>query len=104
MTQALSQTLLTFEEYRVYDDGSETRYELEAGKKNEDRVYRYKRSEYAARGVVEYWIIDPIKSQVMILMWVEGLYEEKTLSGVDRIQSEVFRELNPTTEQVFAVR
>ncbi|MDX2241264.1 MAG: Uma2 family endonuclease [Leptolyngbyaceae cyanobacterium bins.302] len=26
------------------------------GKTNEDRDYRYKRSEYAARGIVEYWI------------------------------------------------
>jgi len=74
------------------------------GKKNEDRDYRYKRSEYAARGVAEYWIIDPIKSQVMILTLVEGLYEEKIFSEVDRLQSEIFRELNLTAEQVFAVR
>ena len=74
------------------------------GKKNEDRDYRYKRSEYAARGVAEYWIIDPIKGQVMILTLVEGLYEEKIFSEVDRLQSEIFRELNLTVEQVFAVR
>ncbi|WP_229642260.1 Uma2 family endonuclease [Waterburya agarophytonicola] len=29
------------------------------GKVNQDRDYRYKRSEYAARGIAEYWIIDP---------------------------------------------
>jgi len=192
MTQAPSQTLLTFEQYRAYDDGTDTRYELEAGvltlmppesprnsrialwlltqllpfvplnqltnkaeifvggsratcrlpdlvvlsselsaileaetretitfdmpppllvvevvspgKRNEDRDYRYKRSEYAARGIAEYWIIDPIKSQVMILTLVEGLYEEKIFTGVDRLQSEIFRELNLTADQVFAVR
>ena len=27
------------------------------GKVNEDRDYRYKRSEYAARGISEYWIV-----------------------------------------------
>jgi Uma2 family endonuclease len=27
------------------------------GKVNEDRDYRYKRSEYAARGIAEYWIV-----------------------------------------------
>ena len=31
------------------------------GKENEDRDYRYKRSEYAARGIIEYWIVDPRK-------------------------------------------
>ena len=75
------------------------------GKKNEDRDYRYKRSEYAARGIVEYWIIDhPTRSQVMVLTWVEGLYEEKSFSGAERIESEVLRDLNLTAEQVFAVR
>jgi Uma2 family endonuclease len=74
------------------------------GKKNEDRDYRYKRSEYAARGIVEYWIIDPLKSQVMILILVEGLYEEKIFSGAERIESEIFRELNLTAEQIFAVK
>ncbi|MGL4884414.1 MAG: Uma2 family endonuclease, partial [Waterburya sp.] len=29
------------------------------GKKNHDRDYRFKRSEYAARGIKNYWIIDP---------------------------------------------
>jgi Uma2 family endonuclease len=74
------------------------------GKRNEDRDYRYKRSEYAARGIAEYWIIDPLKSQVMILILVEGLYEEKIFSGAERIESEVFRELNLTAEQIFAVK
>jgi hypothetical protein len=40
----------------------------------------------------------------MILILVEGLYEEKIFSGAERIESEVFRELNLTAEQIFAVR
>jgi Uma2 family endonuclease len=74
------------------------------GKKNVDRDYRYKRSEYAARGIVEYWIIDPSRSRIMVLSLVEGLYEEKEFGGTERIESEVFRELSVTAEQIFAVR
>ncbi|MEL6322046.1 MAG: Uma2 family endonuclease, partial [Cyanobacteria bacterium J06626_14] len=37
------------------------------GKANEDRDYRYKRSQYQARGIQEYWIIDPMQQQVMVL-------------------------------------
>ena len=45
------------------------------------RDYRYKRSEYAARGISEYWIIDPIQQSVHILVWVEGYYEAQVYVG-----------------------
>lgn len=45
------------------------------GKVNEDRDYRYKRSEYAARGIETYWIVDPAKQMVTVLTLVDGLYE-----------------------------
>ena len=45
------------------------------------RDYRYKRSEYAARGIAEYWIIDPHQSQIMVLSLVDGLYEELVFQG-----------------------
>jgi len=44
------------------------------GKVNEDRDYRYKRSEYAVRGIPEYWIIDSAKKQVTVLTWADGFY------------------------------
>ncbi|MEM6448562.1 MAG: Uma2 family endonuclease, partial [Cyanobacteria bacterium P01_D01_bin.123] len=37
------------------------------GPENRDRDYRYKRSEYAARGIVEYWIVDPQQQKVTVL-------------------------------------
>ena len=49
--------------------------------KQEKRDYRYKRSEYAARGIAEYWIVDPIQQRVTVLEWVEGLYEERVFEG-----------------------
>ncbi|WP_019502377.1 Uma2 family endonuclease [Pseudanabaena sp. PCC 6802] len=53
----------------------------------EKRDYRYKRSEYAARGIKEYWIIDPIQQQVVVLEWVEGLYEEHVYTDEQRLIS-----------------
>lgn len=68
--------------------------------KQEKRDYRYKRSEYAARGIAEYWIIDPLQQQVTILELVEGLYEEKVYRGSDRVNSPLFPKIDLTAEQV----
>ncbi len=55
----------------------------------EKRDYRYKRSEYAARGILEYWIVDPLQQRVTLLEWVEGLYEEQVYSGDQVVVSPV---------------
>ncbi|NJN22072.1 MAG: Uma2 family endonuclease [Leptolyngbya sp. RL_3_1] len=72
------------------------------GKVNEDRDYRYKRSEYAARGVAEYWIVDPTSKIITILIWVEGLYEAQTFQGDNQLQSLTLPDLTLTAAQVFA--
>ncbi|WP_414576260.1 Uma2 family endonuclease [Anabaena sp. CCY 9402-a] len=64
------------------------------------RDYRYKRSEYAARGIAEYWIVDPIQERVTVLEWVEGFYEEKVYTGDSAIASPIFTELKLTAAQV----
>ena len=46
------------------------------GKLNHDRDYRYKRCEYAARGIPHYWIVDPILQNFTRLWLVDGMYEE----------------------------
>lgn len=55
------------------------------GSENEARDYRYKRSEYAARGIPEYWIVDPKQGKVTVLLLVEGLYEETVYTSTDTI-------------------
>lgn len=70
------------------------------GTENEQRDYRYKRSEYAARGIQEYWIVDPSVEQVMVLTWVAGLYEEAIFKGDQEIVSALFPELKLTAVQV----
>jgi Uma2 family endonuclease len=64
------------------------------------RDYRHKRSEYAARGILEYWIVDPILGRVTVLEWVDGFYEEKVYEGEQVIISPVFTELNLTAFQI----
>jgi Uma2 family endonuclease len=66
----------------------------------EKRDYRYKRSEYAARGIAEYWIVDPIQQQVTILELVEGFYEEKVYRGSDRLKSPLFAQIDLIAEQI----
>lgn len=73
---------------------------VSAGKENENRDYRYKRAEYAARGIAEYWIVDPIQAKVTVLQWVEGLYEESTYRGEEEIISPTFPQLKLTAAQV----
>ncbi|WP_341527192.1 Uma2 family endonuclease [Nostoc sp. UHCC 0302] len=70
------------------------------GKANEDRDYRYKRSEYAARGIAEYWIVDPQRNRITLLTLVDGFYEEAVFVGNTIIVSCVFSELKLTAEQV----
>jgi len=62
----------------------------------ENRDYRYKRSEYAARGIAEYWIVDPIAQKVTILEWVEGFYDERVYEGETAITSSIFADLQLT--------
>lgn len=66
----------------------------------ENRDYRHKRSEYAARGIAEYWIVDPIQQQVTILAWVDGLYEDKVYQGSEPIISPELGTLELTAEQI----
>jgi Uma2 family endonuclease len=70
------------------------------GKVNEDRDYRYKRSEYAARGIAEYWIVDPQANKVSILMLIDGLYEETEFTGNALVTSNTFPQLQLTAEQI----
>jgi Uma2 family endonuclease len=68
--------------------------------KQEQRDYRYKRSEYAARQIPEYWIVDPILDKVTVLELVEGWYEEQVYTAEQIIVSPQFGQFNLTAKQV----
>jgi Uma2 family endonuclease len=67
---------------------------------NPDDDYRYKRSEYAALEIPEYWIIDPQELKVSVLTLVSGFYDMIELKGENRIDSPSFPELTLTVEQI----
>ncbi|MEL6139319.1 MAG: Uma2 family endonuclease, partial [Cyanobacteria bacterium J06628_6] len=64
------------------------------GRENRDRDYRYKRTEYAARGVAEYWILDPEMQQLTVCQWVNGQYEDTIYADETPIRSAVLPSLN----------
>ena len=70
----------------------------------ENRDYRYKRSEYATRGIAEYWIVDPMQQRVTVLEWVEGLYEEMVYTGDSAIASPLLGVLELTAEKLLQGR
>ena len=70
------------------------------GKVNEDRDYRYKRSEYAVRGIAEYWIVDPGQAKVTVLTLVDGWYEAEILRENDVLRSPQFSALELVVSQL----
>ncbi|MFZ4639002.1 MAG: Uma2 family endonuclease [Nodosilinea sp.] len=66
------------------------------GKQNIDRDYRYKRAQYQAREIAEYWIVDPLAQRVTVLTLVEGLYEEGIFEGEAVVTSPLLGELAGT--------
>jgi Uma2 family endonuclease len=50
------------------------------GSSARERDYRYKRTEYAARGINYYWIVDPQDESATFLELVEGMYETKNIA------------------------
>ncbi|NJL84373.1 MAG: Uma2 family endonuclease, partial [Chloroflexaceae bacterium] len=67
------------------------------GKQNLDRDYRYKRSQYEARGIQEYWIIDSIQAKMTVFTLFEGLYEEAVFTGDQAIASMLLQESGQIT-------
>ncbi len=64
------------------------------------RDYRYKRSEYAVRGIPEYWIVDPDQKKVTILNLVEGFYDETAFEGEQPLVSATFPQITLTPNQL----
>jgi Uma2 family endonuclease len=72
----------------------------EPGTKNYDRDYEHKPDEYAARGIPEYWLIDPTRQVVLVLTLMNDEYQEATFTGKQTIVSPTFPGLKLTAAEV----
>ena len=70
---------------------------------NYTRDYQDKRDQYAAIGIPEYWIVDPLRSWVMVGSLVSGVYQFATFRGDEPIVSPTFPELKLTAAIVLGV-
>ncbi len=55
------------------------------------RDYVWKRQQYEALGILEFWIVDPHRAKVTVLTLVEGAYQEKVYADRDLVKSTVFQ-------------
>jgi len=63
--------------------------------------YRAKRTEYAARDIPEYWIVDPLEAKVSILINSDGWYDVTEFCNDELIISPTFPELQLTSNKIF---
>ena len=65
------------------------------GSKNINRDYRYKRAQYQAQSIPEYWIVDPLTDKITVLVMNEGLYDEFVFGLSDVINSPLLQHYQP---------
>jgi Uma2 family endonuclease len=74
----------------------------EPGSENYDQDYIDKRTEYAKRGIPEFWLIDPTRFVVLVLTLMGRTYQAEEFRRGDRILSSQFKQLNLTAQQVLS--
>ncbi|MBD2078912.1 Uma2 family endonuclease [Leptolyngbya sp. FACHB-17] len=72
----------------------------EPGSDNYNRDYIEKPREYAARGISEYWLIDPNRAVVLVLTLQNDRYQTKEFRNNDRLVSPTFPNLQLTAAQI----
>ena len=73
------------------------------GADNHRRDYIDKRNQYEWRGIPEYWIVDPVKGQVTVLVLTENGYEETIFVGDDVVKSPSFTDWTLTAAEMLTV-
>jgi Uma2 family endonuclease len=75
---------------------------MSPGKQNRERDLIFKRDQYAARGIPEYWLINPEHQSVTVLKLQDDAYVEVgSFQGLDTLISPAFPTLRLTAKQIF---
>jgi Uma2 family endonuclease len=75
---------------------------MSPGKQNRERDLIFKRDQYAARGVPEYWLISPESQSVTVLKLQDDAYVEVgSFQGRDTLVSPAFPTLRLAVNQIF---
>ncbi|MEL7330971.1 MAG: Uma2 family endonuclease [Cyanobacteria bacterium J06560_2] len=69
-------------------------------RESRERDYTRKREEYAARGISEYWIVDPIEQVVWVLTLSDQNYIEEKFTGDNLLRSSYFPQLKLSANKV----
>ncbi|MEO0534740.1 MAG: Uma2 family endonuclease [Cyanobacteria bacterium P01_A01_bin.123] len=72
------------------------------GPENHRRDYIDKRNQYEWRGILEYWILDPVQMQVTVLFLTEAGYEESLFVGDEVVQSQCFSNWQLTAAEMLS--
>ena len=67
---------------------------------NYQRDYVWKRQQYQWWQIPEYWIIDPHRQKVTVLVLIEGTYQETVYADSDLISAKIFPELAVTVQNL----
>ena len=67
-----------------------------------DRDYNIKTLEYAAIGVNEYWIVDPLENKVTVCLLQGKVYNQTVFVDNQQIISLTFPQLNATAQKILA--
>ncbi|MBD1845473.1 Uma2 family endonuclease [Cyanobacteria bacterium FACHB-63] len=70
------------------------------GTTNRDRDYRHKRTEYAARCISEYWIVDPQEQQITVCTWINGQYEDEAFRDEQKLKSTIVPAFDLNVNQI----
>ena len=71
------------------------------GNVQRDRDYIAKRHHYEDRGIPEYWIVDPIEEQILLLQLISGTYQGQSYQAETTLQSLIVPEVSISVDQVF---